>query len=293
MAKYLVPRLELAVLGCPPRHEARSQQLIGSRRVIPHGDPHHRTESCDVVDDECASGESHHDVVRVLVLRDHGDRHPRRLCGGAPREHVPHPGVCRRQGARCFDKGTRDFAVDAHAGIVRAPQDSGVRPPRDAATLRIGGRTISDITRQTMQAYIDLIEGGSGTPDELEARLVRVLDRLAAAIHTTPPGEVISDIDAPRIDYKEARALVIHRFPNFGYYHPARLLEHEGGTGTLVGDAIDDLADIYTDLKAAAWTWDEVSAEDGRWELHFGFEGHWGWHLRDVQSYFQVRRNPR
>lgn len=192
-----------------------------------------------------------------------------------------------------IDKGHRNIAVNAHRRILRVHLGSSVRPPRGAATLRNGDATITDPTRQTLQSYIDLIEHGSGTPAELEARLARVLDRLAAAIHAAPPGGVSSDRDAPRIAYEQARALVTQRFPDFGNYFVARLMEKDGGEGPLVGDAIDDLADIYTDLQDAAWTWDHVGSEDGLWELHNGFVTHWQWHLRDVQSYLQIRQNPR
>ncbi len=102
-----------------------------------------------------------------------------------------------------------------------------------------------------------------------------------------------SDVDAPRVEYEQARALVSARFPDFGHYHVARLLDEQGSDGPIVGDAIDDLADIYIDLKDAAWMWDEVDPADGAFELQSSFHTHWQWHLRDVQSYLQVRQNPR
>lgn len=147
--------------------------------------------------------------------------------------------------------------------------------------------------RDRIQSFIDLIEHGSGEPYELEQRLIRVLDGLAEAMHTPSPGELTDDADAPRVAYADARRLVEARFPDLGTYYAAQLLDGPSKAERLVGDAHDDLADIYIDLRDAAWMWDNVSPADGHFELTSGFHTHLQWHMRDLQSYLQIRANPR
>jgi len=61
--------------GRPAAGEARGEELVGVRSVIPDGDRRQTPESRRVVHEEVLL-EWHHDVVRVLVLHHHGVNHP-------------------------------------------------------------------------------------------------------------------------------------------------------------------------------------------------------------------------
>ncbi|MEL6908419.1 MAG: hypothetical protein AAFP22_23620, partial [Planctomycetota bacterium] len=110
--------------------------------------------------------------------------------------------------------------------------------------------------RAAIRAYLDLIEVGAGSVDENEARLPRILDRLALAQHAT--SETVPTADAPkapRKDQVDLRAQICERFPNYGFYNtalaPLDVPSEEWG----LADAIDDLLDVANDLYAVEWHW--------------------------------------
>ena len=140
---------------------------------------------------------------------------------------------------------------------------------------------------QLVRDYLELVEADDAHPDACEAKLIRTLDRLAAAMHDAPGGRP-SDVDAPRYSYDAARALASARFPDFGYYCAPSGPEED----VAYGDAIDDLADIYLDLRCVDWMWSNQGAEAALWELHESYRSHWGrHHLRGLQSYLCRRRS--
>ena len=57
----------------------------------------------------------------------------------------------------------------------------------------------------------------------------------------------------------------------------------------VVGDALDDVADIAHDLKEVLGRWESTSEADAIWYLRMGFETHWGKHLRSLQLYLHAR----
>lgn len=136
--------------------------------------------------------------------------------------------------------------------------------------------------RGTIQEFLDLCEGNSGPPSEVVKELALLLDRLALASHASVPSASWKDAETPRPEYQAVREKIVRRFPDFGLYL-------EGGTKPddeiLVGDAIDDICDILIDLSEVAWIRDHVGEIEARWEFHFGFDNHWGSHLRSLQWY--------
>ncbi len=63
-----------------------------------------------------------------------------------------------------------------------------------------------------------------------------------------------------------------------------------GEAGLVVGDAIDDIADIAEALAAVVWCFGHTSEVDARWRLWDSFEHHWGEHLRRLQLYLYCLR---
>jgi hypothetical protein len=131
-----------------------------------------------------------------------------------------------------------------------------------------------------IRAFHDIVFGPAAP--ELPA-LVRALDALAAAYHATPEGAMSEqDRDLPEPDGKATRARIGPRFPALGYYSVADPLTTNGSGG--LGDAIDDLADIATELGETLWRWDHLGADDAHWHFR-GMYMHWGWHMRELQSF--------
>lgn len=123
-----------------------------------------------------------------------------------------------------------------------------------------------------------------GEPPTLTA-LYRALDNLAMAYHATPDIEPdTSDVEAPRRDQSELRRELSPRFPKLGYYN-ALDTDRPLGAPALVGDAIDDLVDIVQDLMEVVWLFENSHINDAHWTFRFGYEHHWGQHLRGLSLY--------
>lgn len=130
--------------------------------------------------------------------------------------------------------------------------------------------------------------------EERERGLRRALDRLALAYHHAE-----APLDAR--EYPDVRETGIERwnalcerllslFPDFGHYNVAADIIDNVGTGKLAaGDPIDDLADIALDLQEFIERWERNSEEDALECFRFGFESHWGRHLRALQVYLHER----
>nr|NUR37992.1 DUF5063 domain-containing protein [Sphingomonas sp.] len=82
---------------------------------------------------------------------------------------------------------------------------------------------------------------------------------------------------------------VAERFPELGHYavaEPPELPPKEA----MVGDAIDDLADIVRDLQEVVWRAEHQSENDARWYFRLLFQIHWGRHLRELSLYLHSQQ---
>jgi hypothetical protein len=121
-----------------------------------------------------------------------------------------------------------------------------------------------------------------------DAMLLEALDRLVVAYHATPDADVSDhDLEAPRQDraslYKEAS----ERFPGYGLYpvaDPFASIDEALG----MGDAIDDLADITSDMREVVWLADQLALDDAHWVFRLLFS-HWGRHARELALYLHAR----
>jgi hypothetical protein len=137
--------------------------------------------------------------------------------------------------------------------------------------------------------YLDLIKIGGKTAEENLQALEMVLDKLALAYH-------YADCEFDETNYPNARRyskkwykLAGKRFPDFGFYNvPYSVIEQLVESELMVGDAIDDLADIATDLEAVDWCWKQTSIDNALWHFRFGFKAHWGEHLRHLQFFMHA-----
>jgi hypothetical protein len=138
---------------------------------------------------------------------------------------------------------------------------------------------------EAIQGYLKIMDGSGASEDRLD-ELALALDRLALAYHFAHCEFEDSDLDAPRDDYAELRrrasALIADPSP---YNMVLDVSVNIGETEIGVGDTIDDLADIASDMQKVLWLWDHASVEIALWEFRWGYENHWGEHLRYLQLY--------
>ncbi|HUE79504.1 MAG TPA: DUF5063 domain-containing protein [Sphingomicrobium sp.] len=143
-------------------------------------------------------------------------------------------------------------------------------------------------TIAAVRGFLALLNDGAA-PSGRE--LARALDQLAMAYHEAPDGDPAEeDRESPTHgfeNYKERYAKLGKRFPDYGYYavaDPMKPITQE----SLVGDAIDDLADIAGDLEEVVWRFENLGADDAHWHFRFLFEIHWGMHLRELSLYLHA-----
>jgi hypothetical protein len=144
--------------------------------------------------------------------------------------------------------------------------------------------------RAAVQGFLALVRDSELTPEQAEAALPPALDRLALAVHYTPKPNFAA-LTAPSEEYESRRALVARRFPDLGCYPIADASADPGvEQGRMVGDAADDLADIYGDLCTVETLWAAGDSARALESLGSNFAYHFGRHLRELQLYLHVRK---
>ena len=132
-----------------------------------------------------------------------------------------------------------------------------------------------------------------GTVVERKDALRAVLDRLAV-VYDSVKRVVLREEDSPeptRIDYDAVRTRFAAAFPDLGLYDAVtELSKSDRAPEVTAGDALDDLADIAVDLQEVLDR-AKFSTDDAVWTFRFGFETHWGTHLRWLQLYLHATRS--
>lgn len=150
--------------------------------------------------------------------------------------------------------------------------------------------TNSEIYRSVSE-FLEIVEQGKDTVEQNEKYLILALDCLALAYSSVAYKFDETDFpDPPKIDAMELRSIISKRFPNYGLYNlPCEITTKIGETEIIVGDAIDDIADITTDMQEIKWRWNNTSIDDALWHFRFGYRSHWGNHLRNLQFYLYAK----
>lgn len=141
-----------------------------------------------------------------------------------------------------------------------------------------------DSVREFLRLFDEAAPASARQPE----RLCEVLDRLSIAYHKSGDVSPTSDLHPPRESYNEARSLIQGCFPDLGFYGWSAP-EDRPGDDVMVGDAIDDLTDIYGELRGVTWLCENASPEDALWHFRFGYQSHWGRHLLNLRSYLHSR----
>lgn len=135
-----------------------------------------------------------------------------------------------------------------------------------------------------VRRYLEILRQPPETATEAWQALAEALDRLACAHHDIDYAFDEDARDPPELaTYDKMRTMAAAAFPDFGFYAVVR-----PGAGVdahaLLGDAIDDLADIALEMMEVEWRWLNNGPSDAAWYIHTSY-GHWARHLIDLRSY--------
>ena len=142
-------------------------------------------------------------------------------------------------------------------------------------------------TVEAARQFLAVVWGGERPTDEA---LLAALDRVIDVYHHTPEAEPSdTKLEAPRSGGPALYQEVAIRFQNYGYYPISDPVgSPENAEAAMVGDAIDDLADLTLDMRQVVWLAEHLGLDDAHWyyRLHYF---HWGRHARELALYLHAR----
>ncbi len=126
----------------------------------------------------------------------------------------------------------------------------------------------------------------------IEREFLSLLDQLAWKISEMTPKDYPVGAEVPEGDSFAIRKAAAQCFPDWGLYNVAGNITQELATCEIhLADAIDDVADIISDLKTAWWSYQHESEDVASWHLLFSFYNHWRAHMRSLQLYVHWLEN--
>ena len=144
----------------------------------------------------------------------------------------------------------------------------------------------SSPTVEAARQFLAVVWDGPAPADDV---LAAALDRLVAAYHDTPDADASdSDLEAPRQDGASLYEEVTARFPDYGLYPVADPIAAPEDAA-MMGDAIDDLADLTLDTREVLWLAENLGLADAHWSFRLLFF-HWGRHARELSLYLHARQ---
>ncbi len=136
------------------------------------------------------------------------------------------------------------------------------------------------------QEYVDR---GYQTNNEELKELCHILSRLLRYGEECPDIGTETDVEAPEISQEALKQRILARFPSFGIYNKCDPIEEPlGQAHATLGDAADDIYDIYQDLGDSRWYIENGQVELGLWNAKLLF-GHWARHAIDLKGYLHRR----
>jgi hypothetical protein len=99
--------------------------------------------------------------------------------------------------------------------------------------------------------------------------------------------------DYPEIDksaFPNIRQYVVSNFKDFGFYKTfLDINDLDNLNDNAIGDAVDDLSDIITDLLEIKWRIENNSVEDGLWFFELIFHSHTQQHIIDLLNFMKQK----
>jgi len=140
---------------------------------------------------------------------------------------------------------------------------------------------------EAAREFLAIVWDGEAPTDEA---LLASLDRLIVTYHCTPDAEPSDfEAEAPTTDWPALYKEVAARFPDYGYYPVS---DPSGSPGddqaAMTGDAIDDIADLTSDMRDVVWYADNLGLDDAHWSFRLHYF-HWGRHARELSLYLFAR----
>lgn len=144
---------------------------------------------------------------------------------------------------------------------------------------------------EAVDLLVEEISGAQDVAGDL-SKLVRAIDMLIYSLHFIDPGipdVAQTELEPPRLDYRQAYEATKHRYPALGLYwsalHP---VIEEGTEGEVaVDDAIDDLADILLELSDVQWLKQHASREGALSALRVRYDTHLWMHFHSLRQYLE------
>lgn len=121
--------------------------------------------------------------------------------------------------------------------------------------------------------------------DERLPQLMRSLDGLALAFQGLTMLSLEEAEASPASTYGARAEQIRKAFPELGGYWSVRPEWNEEEPRPGLSDAVDDLADILSDVDRARWLADHQEWRQGMWEARFTWEHHAGAHLVDLRGH--------
>jgi hypothetical protein len=145
---------------------------------------------------------------------------------------------------------------------------------------------------EIVNSFVQFIESDLTNVEEIDRKLLMHLDSLGLAQFFVNYEFDKSDYpDPPETNYDSIRQMVEKHFKSYGYYNtPDEIEKGLAETTILVGDAIDDIVDIYSEIKEVQWRFNKTSENDALWHFENNYLYHWGTHLRNLQGYAMYRQ---
>lgn len=213
---------------------------------------------------------------------------------------VQRPGEPPHSGARIVDwlwfhqdeLGYSDRDIEAWVERARAHIGPGDDTPRSWSEMAVAARQYCE--------WIETLETAASTADHPEVEHQRCLEARGRILAVLQAGAALGIIDDCGLDedddpllspdwdevYRRAGAVPV------GYYYCDALDKNRNaltGHDGALGDASDDLADIWRDLKRGLDRWDRGAHRSAAWQWSFSFPHHWGTHAVGVLRELQIK----
>ena len=141
-----------------------------------------------------------------------------------------------------------------------------------------------EIRKESCLPFLQVATKADGK-NPLESLLMRLSKLQEVTLSIDPHATPLSSIEYPEKheDFRSLRSKFSQAYPNLGLYHYLSCTDLEHEPKIFTGDAIDDLLDIYCEVKTAMSIW-EKEPMAAACDLKLSYWRHWGSHVNDLQK---------